>query len=64
MSNSSAKYSRLQNSVPRTYDGNSDIQNSVSRSRATAHSRGKYIEIDKKNLPSLPIYQLLRAFNL
>ena len=23
-----------------------------------------FIEIDKSNLPSLPIYQLLRAFNL
>lgn len=28
-------------------------------------NRSRYIEeIDKKNLPSLPIYQLLRAFNL
>ena len=30
-----------------------------------AMNRSRYIEeIDKKNLPSLPIYQLLRAFNL
>jgi len=33
-------------------------------SRSGALSRSKYLEIDKKNLPSLPIYQLLRAFNL
>ena len=32
--------------------------------RVTGSSKSKYIEIDKSNLPSLPIYQLLRAFNL
>ena len=33
MSNSSSKYSRLQNSVPRTYQGHESDQNSVSRAR-------------------------------
>ena len=33
-------------------------------SRVQSFSKSKYVEIDKKNLPSLPIYQLLRAFNL
>ena len=32
--------------------------------RIPVSSKSKYIEIDKSNLPSLPIYQLLRAFNL
>ena len=33
-------------------------------SRVQSYSNSKFVEIDKKNLPSLPIYQLLRAFNL
>ena len=38
---------------------------SESRARRFANQkRSAYIEIDKSNLPSLPIYQLLRAFNL
>ena len=32
--------------------------------RGAGRAAVKYIEIDKSNLPSLPIYQLLRAFNL
>ena len=68
MSSSSSKYSRLQNSVQRNIEGGGGIssdQGSAGRgARSGALSRSKYIEIDKKNLPSLPIYQLLRAFNL
>ena len=33
-------------------------------SRVHGSTKSKYVEIDKSNLPSLPIYQLLRAFNL
>ena len=60
MSSSSSKYARLQNSVPRSYEGHSLDMNSAGRgSRTTiggSLSRKKYIEIDKKNLPGLPIY--------
>ena len=62
-SQTSAKFSRIQNSQPRS----SEYQMGGAEprvNRVTGSSKSKYIEIDKSNLPSLPIYQLLRAFNL
>ena len=67
-SHTSAKFSRLQGSHPRTSHNDltvgGDYTPSIGRGRGSIPGRRKYVEIDKSNLPSLPIYQLLRAFNL
>ena len=67
-SSNSTKFARLQNSQPRSMNnldmGGNEYTPSMGRGRGSIPGRRKYIEIDKSNLPSLPIYQLLRAFNL
>ena len=64
-SQTSSKFSHLQRSHPRSFEPSSlGGGGGDSTGRRATGSRSKYIEIDKSNLPSLPIYQLLRAFNL